>query len=290
MITETIQNPDGVKIPQNMILKEDPLLNLPSEKLFCNIPPKLLKRNQWGLLENFDYKFTPEGLIDWRALISKEHLYINSQNKERIEKKYGKKYEELDIENDKIEDRDLVSLLLGLKILAQIRGYKSIEYKVNKAQEDYVCVTARILWKGNFETENEDIIFESIASATISNTQSFARLYLSEISENRALSRNIRNFLKIGIVSREEIFDSKSLEDSSQLNNNNNNISPLSPVSILRNIMIDNVWSFDQIKKKLVKEGIEGAEKWQKEEDLPPNVILNIIERIKNKEKKDKKE
>ena len=52
--------------------------------------------------------------------------------------------------------------------------------------------------------------------------------------------------------------------------------------------MKDNVWSFEQIKKKLVKEGIEGAEKWNKEEDLPPNVILNIIERIKNKNKKKK--
>ena len=50
--------------------------------------------------------------------------------------------------------------------------------------------------------------------------------------------------------------------------------------------MIENVWSFEQIKKKLIKEGIKGAEDWNKEEDLPPNVILNIIERIKNKDKK----
>ena len=61
-------------------------IKVPDPMVHTNIPTKIFNRNKFGLLENFNYKFTPEGLIDWRALISKEHLYINSQNKERIEK------------------------------------------------------------------------------------------------------------------------------------------------------------------------------------------------------------
>lgn len=251
--------------------------------VYTNIPSIIRKYNEFGLLENFNYSFNEDGSINWRVLVEKKYLYPNPTNKEKLEKKYNKKYSELNVEE--MDDKDLVIQLGGLKELSQIRQYSSVTYRPIIATDIYAATVCQIIWSPNYESFNKEIIFESMACAHFNNTTGFGRQYLVEMAENRSFVRNVRGFLRINIVSFEEL--SMIKEEDNQINNNNN-LSSFSPVSILRNIMKDNVWSFEQIKKKLIKEGIKGAEDWNKEEDLPPNVILNIIERIKNKNKKEK--
>ena len=151
-------------------------------------PPKLFNRNEYGLLEDpsIPYEFNEDGSVDWRKMIKPEYLVANKQNTD-----------ETDI--SKLDDRDLLILLGGIKELAQVRGYHSVQHKVITAAPDYVCVVCSIKWIGNYETGGESVTFEAIADTHPDNTTSFTRSYLSAMAENRAFVRCVRNFLKINI-------------------------------------------------------------------------------------------
>ena len=159
-------------------------------------PPKLVTRNQYGLIEDqtLNYIFNDDGTINWRKMVKVEHLVPSRQ-----------KTQETDV--SKLQDKDLLILLGGIKELAQIRGYTSVEYKVVAASENYFATSCRITWLPNYETGGKEVVFESLADATLNNTKSFARFFLAAIAENRAFVRCVRNFLKINIVSQEELGD-----------------------------------------------------------------------------------
>ena len=93
-----------------------------------NKPPLIVKRNQYGLLEdeNVKYEFTLDGSVNWRKMIKPEFLVANR---------------DITAETDisKLEDRELIILLGGLKDLAAIRWYTSVEYRVHKSSSEYVC-------------------------------------------------------------------------------------------------------------------------------------------------------
>jgi len=229
-----------------------------------NKPGTLFKRNKYGLIEdeNIKYIFNNDGSINWRKMVKQEYLVPNRQ-----------KTQELDV--SKLEDKDLLILLGGIKELAQIRGYSKVEYKVVAASETYFATSCRITWLPNYETENKEIIFESLADATINNTKSFARFFLAAIAENRAFVRCVRNFLKINIVSQEELGDVKLIEDQNHMEN------PTSPYALLEKVMKDKNISFDQLKSKLIKENFENSEKITSVADIPKLKIFELVERIK---------
>lgn len=228
-------------------------------------PPNIITRNQYGLLENakIQYIYNEDGTINWRKMVKQEYLVPNRQ-----------KTQETDV--SKLEDKDLLILLGGIKELAQIRGYTSVEYKVVTASENYFATSCRITWIPNFETGGREIVFEALADATSSNTKSFARFFLAAIAENRAFVRCVRNFLKINIVSQEELGDAKLLDDSPTQEN------PTSPHVLLERVMKDKSVSFDQLKKKLIKEKFENAENINSISDISKSKIFELIERIKN--------
>ena len=87
-----------------------------------NKPPVVFKRNQYGLLEdkNINYEFNEDGTVDWRGMVKSEFLVANRD-----------RTDETDI--SKLEDTDLIILLGGLKDLANVRGYKSVTYKIHEA-------------------------------------------------------------------------------------------------------------------------------------------------------------
>lgn len=229
-------------------------------------PPNIITRNQYGLLENakIQYIYNEDGTINWRKMVKQEYLVPNRQ-----------KTQETDV--SKLDDKDLLILLGGIKELAQIRGYTSVEYKVVTASENYFATSCRITWIPNFETGGKEIVFEALADATSSNTKSFARFFLAAIAENRAFVRCVRNFLKINIVSQEELGDAKLLDDSSSVQEN-----PTSPHTLLERVMKDKNVSFDQLKKKLIKEKFENAETINSISDISKSKIFELIERIKN--------
>jgi hypothetical protein len=228
------------------------------------VPPNLIVRNQYGLVanKNLNYIFNDDGTINWRKMVKTEYLVPNRQ-----------KTQETDV--SKLEDKNLLILLGGIKELAQIRGYTTVEYKVVAASENYFATSCRITWIPNYETGGREIVFESLADATSNNTKSFARFFLAAIAENRAFVRCVRNFLKINIVSQEELGDAKLLEDASPQEN------PTSPLSLLEKIMKQKNVSFEILKSKLVKENFDNIENIKNINDIPKAKIFELIERLK---------
>ena len=228
-----------------------------------SIPPKLFKRNEYGLLvePSTPYVFNDDGSVNWRKMIRPEFLVPNKQ-----------KTQETDI--SKLEDKDLLILLGGIKELAHLRGFHSVCYDIHGASPVYVLARCRINWITNYESGDE-VTFESIADASPDNTQSFGRNYLAAIAENRAFVRCVRNFLKINIVGQDEI-GAKQIED--QVPDN-----PLSPSNVLLNLMREKSISFEKIKKQLAKDGYENAESLVTINDISKPKIFELIERIKAK-------
>ena len=228
-------------------------------------PPKLVTRNQYGLIEDqtLNYIFNDDGSINWRKMVKTEHLVPNRQ-----------KTQETDV--SKLQDKDLLILLGGIKELAQIRGYTSVEYKVVSASGNYFATSCRITWLPNYETGGKEVIFESLADATLNNTKSFARFFLAAIAENRAFVRCVRNFLKINIVSQEELGDAKLLDDSSSVNEN-----PTSPQSLLEKVMKEKNVNFEALKKRLIKDKFDNAENLNSISDIPKVKLFELIDRIK---------
>jgi len=230
-------------------------------------PPKLFIRNQYGLLENdnISYQFNDDGSINWRAMVKQQYLVPNRQ-----------RTQETDV--SKLEDKDLLILLGGIKELSQIRGFTSVEYKVITATDNYFATSCRITWIPNYETENRPVVFEALADASLVNTKDFARYFLAAIAENRAFVRCVRNFLKINIVSQEELGDAKlglvAKEDVEKEN-------PMNPTVLLEKIMQEKNITFEILKKKLVKEKFENAESLNSIKDIPKSKVFELIERLK---------
>jgi hypothetical protein len=246
-------------------LNSDTINIMPKTEESLVIPPKLISRNKYGLIEDksINYVYNDDGTINWRKMVKTEYLVNNRQ-----------KTQETDV--SKLEDKDLLILLGGIKELAQIRGYTKVEYNVVSATDTYFATSCRITWSPNYETNGNEIIFESLADATVNNTKSFARFFLAAIAENRAFVRCVRNFLKINIVSQEELGDAKLLEEANKVQEN-----PTSPLNLLEKIMKQKSISFDNLKIKLIKENFENAEKINSLNEIPKAKIFELIERIK---------
>jgi len=253
-------NKNSCSLGSSMLIESVATLENPTQ-----VPPNLFKRNLYGLIENsyINYIFNEDGTINWRKMIKHEYLVPNRQ-----------KTQETDV--TKLDDKDLLILLGGIKELAQIRGYIDVSYKVVAASDTYFATSCKITWIPNYETEGRAVTFEALADATVNNTKSFARFFLAAIAENRAFVRCVRNFLKINIVSQEELGDAKLLDEAQIVNDN-----PTSPISLLEKTMKDKSITFEQLKKKLLKEKVENAENINSLQDIPKVKIFELIDRIK---------
>jgi hypothetical protein len=259
------QQDQTTSIGSSALFDTNIITELSNEPVLEVIPPKLITRNKYGLIEdkNINYVYNDDATINWRKMVKQEYLVPNRQ-----------KTQETDV--SKLEDKDLLILLGGIKELAQIRGYTSVEYKVVAASENYFATSCKITWIPNYETSGRVIEFEALADATLNNTKSFARFFLAAIAENRAFVRCVRNFLKINIVSQEELGDAKLLEEAVSSNEN-----PTSPQVLLEKVMRDKGVSFEYLKEKLIKEKFEGAETLSSVQDIQKSKIFELIDRIK---------
>lgn len=229
------------------------------------IPPKLFKRNEYGLLCDVNYVYNENGTIDWRKMISPEFLVPNKQYFERKKKTVPTSIEGL-------EDRELIILLGGIKELAQIRGYEAVNYKAISPSHDFVSAVCSIVWLPNYETEDRHVEFSAMGDAHPQNTNNFVRNYLSTIAENRSFVRCVRNFLRVNIVSQEEIGDTTDVEQIQDM-----------PKNVLALTMKEYGISFEQIKTKLITEKLEGAENFKSVDDIPKSTQFELIGRIKTK-------
>ena len=227
---------------------------------------KKIKRDENGLISGTKYVHTDDGLIDWRKMIKTEHLVPNRQ-----------KTNETDV--TKLKDHELIILLGGIKELAQIRGYTDVRYEVRTPSPDYVVATCSVSWIPNYETENKEVTFSAIGDASPSNTDNFAKLYLGPIAENRAFVRCVRNFLRINIVSKEELANPRLGNNSANALMTTEN--QTDPRYLLEQVMKEKKLSFTNVKKKLVKEDFNDAMNIKSVSDIPKAKIFELIERIK---------
>lgn len=225
------------------------------------------KRDEKGLLPGIQYIYNDDKKsVNWRAMVKPEYLVPNKQ-----------RTQETDV--TKLEDKDLIILLHGLKELADLRGYKVVDFDVKTAQREFVSTKCVIEWLPNFEKGGESIKFASTADAHFENTEGFGQKFLTAIAENRAFARCIRNFLKINIVSQEELSKEEPQE----------NAAPQKPEQILTVLMEKAGISFEQLKEKLIAESFEGAELLESVSDIPKMKIYELTARIDDAIKKKKK-
>jgi hypothetical protein len=236
------------------------------EKTYNCVPPTRFTRNEFGLLDNIDYVFSQDGKVDWRKMVKPEYLVPNTA-----------RTKETDV--SKLKDNELLILLGGLKELAKLRGYTKATPVVRMANLDAVCVEYVVTWMPNYETENKEVISGGVSMATISNTEGFTQTYLAEMAENRALARCIRSFLGINIVSKEEV--GKNSSDTPQ-----ESFAATSPHELLRQTLNEKNVTFEQLKKQLIDDKVEGAKDFNGIGDLKPILIFDIIDKLANSKKK----
>jgi hypothetical protein len=242
------------------------------------LPFEPFERDEIGLVKNIVFTIDEEtGLVDWRKMVKKEHLVPNA-----VKFKDGTNLKELNVEE--LDDNQLLILLGGIKDLAQLRGYQSVEYKVHNASQNYVAVSCSIVWSPNFETDYKPVKFEAMADAHFDNTKSFARDFLMATAENRAFTRAVRNFLRINIVGSDEMGD---LKKNNYVNEESASkpITSFEPAAVLAKLMESAKISFEFIKGKLDEEGVDGATSWNSIKDIPKDQVFKLIERIKKKMK-----
>ena len=101
-----------------------------------------VKRDEHGLITEpkVEYIFSEDGFVNWRKMVKPEYLVANRQRAQGVDV-------------TELEDKDLLILLGGIKELAQIRGYSSVEYDIKTPSPDYVVAVCGIKWIPNFETE-----------------------------------------------------------------------------------------------------------------------------------------
>lgn len=246
-----------------------------------NTPPSSYKRNEYGLISNVDYVFNEDGSVDWRSMIKEEHLFPNKGWFDARKKTMPKSISGL-------KDHQLLIKLGGIKELAKLRGFTSVQYKTVKCDQDHVAVSCSITFLPNYETGDNPVVFEDMANATLNNTSSFATKFLETIACNRAFVRCVRNFLNVHIVGDDEIDKSDGSSSIPTISKS----SSLSPQGILKNTCIDHGHSsFNEFMEVLrtwhttgiyvVPDNVD-PKTWSDFEDIPAKQAREFLKLIKN--------
>lgn len=253
------------------------------------IPPQKLTRNSHGLYTHINYIFGDDGFVNWRAMIPVKYLYVgdnikeNPVRRELFTKKYGKKPEQIDLVVDKVEDKDLLITLAGIRYLAALRGYDGVRFTVlNSSNQSFVVVNCEIDWWKNFEIDNTT--FGGVACASTDNTNGVFKTYLPEMASNRAFCRAVRNFLNIDVVSDEEAFEKKDDPKAPAANG----VTPYGdPKEMLKAKLEERGWTFEKLKEGMIKKDKEW-EKYSAIIEVPSIKIFDVLGRLKQKEEKEK--
>lgn len=247
--------------------------NLQNQSAQEEIKPLIFnKRDYQGLLINGKIVTDEYGFIDYKKLLPKKYLAINKE-----------KTQETDIE--KVAEEHQIILLAGLRYLANLRGFTSVDYETLSCSKDFVAVKCTIEWIANVENP-APVKFSAIGDACRENTsESVASLFLSPIAENRAFARAVRQFLRISNVAENE------------LKNNTGESVPASasveivetacdPSQVLKELMNQVGLTLEKVKSVLTQEGNNEAALWLDVKDIPKPIIFELITRIKKKMEK----
>lgn len=253
----------------------------PKKPAFENVPPLVNSFNsEHGLREGVNYIFkepVSEGglaFVDWRKMIGDEHIFLNREkflNKSTPVDVDQLSKEDLETLKKKAKDEDLIIKLQGYKELAQLRGYSEVKYDIVTATPDFVSVNCSISWLPNYETGCE-VIEDGAADAHAGNCSAqFGANYLTAIASNRAFGRAVRNFLKIDIVTQDEIAFEKPEEMET--------VSNVGPASMIADILKKKGVEFSTFKEKLEASEYNyvGVEAWKSPQDIPSQYLTLVM-------------
>lgn len=181
-------------------------------------------------------------------------------------------------------DTELIIKLSGIQWLLTVRGYEYSKITLNNSSRDFASATCEIKFIPN-EEDKIGQIFCGSASAHDGNTKSWYREYLTEAASNRAICRATRFYLGISTVTSEEL-GAIVEEDVAPKNsfNKDKQIKLLSTLMEKKGILWKHIVT--KLQDEDAKDTSESKEKrwsdsYKSIEDLPANIILELIERIK---------
>jgi len=215
-----------------------------------------MKRDKDGLVvEGIEYKYDETGLIDWRAMVPDKFFVVKRESKNK--------------DKNLLNDSDRLLLLGGIKYIAFLRGYTSVEYTLTIPTPQYVASTCSITWIPNIETENREVKFTSCSDAHPQNIEGYGVKYLTPTSENRSFCRCVRNFLRINVCSQDETTEQIDLETLNTVRGPN-------PHQNLELLMKQTGKDLNAIKRFLLKQGKKEAEVYNSIRDIsvPDTFIL----------------
>ncbi len=242
--------------------------------------PFKLQRNAYGLLENVDYKFSPDGFVNWRAMIEPEYLYPN--------KDWFRKYDQ-PVPNsiEGLEDCQLIIKIGGLNKLAAIRGFTYVGHFVKHVNDSWVYDECRIEWLPNYETDMKTVTYSYGANSNDKNCGDFMRSFKETQAEYRSQSLCIRKFLNINIVSDAEVDKSDQKGGES---NEESAPSSISQSSLEKQANNAGFKTYEEFREKflnpLAKSGAYSPTKkpespWLSYADIPAEECRKIISLIK---------
>lgn len=170
--------------------------------------------NANGLRKGVSYIFNEDGTVNWRAMIPPKYLY---QNKGRVNKKIADLTEKgetvnpewLDGSIEGLADSELLITLPGIKWLANLRGYSCVKHNSRTIDAGFATDTCSITWRGNFETDFEEVTFSEVGSCSavgnFSNCKQFWGKFAESLAANRAFIRAVRGFLGIEVYGGDEM-------------------------------------------------------------------------------------
>lgn len=248
---------------------------MPRKSKDAETPPAVVKhqyRDEKGLLIGVPHSFTEDGLVNWVALIPDKYIVAKTGFED-------KPFEEL-------RDNEKLILLGGFKHLAKLRGYRRVGYHAFTADGSLVSMSCCIRWLPNFETEMEEVDFESCADASVYNTEETYNKFLTTIAENRAFSRCVRNFLGINILGKEEMAEALNGKPTGESRETNQvSQTTITPTQSLQKLMEKENMTFEKIRETM-SESFPAAADWTSLDSIPKPQAMEIINRLVERRKK----
>ena len=224
-------------------------------------------RDSNGFIGSVHYPTKQSGLIDWRAIIPKEHLALNRFNlATRGVNLESLSQDEISKLIDESPEEDIVIKLAGFRDLAAIRGFSSIVPEIIQCLPESVTVKVTITWIPNAET-NYPLTVGAIANASLHNTDQVFAKFLATIAENRAFIRAVRHSLNIIPIGQDEI----SLEDSKV------EVQNVKIQSLLQKGLEKAGLDLSALKMIAAAEGFEWNDKWTCVDKIDPAASMSFI-------------
>lgn len=226
-----------------------------------------MTRDANGYIEGVHYEMNEaDGTVNWEKMIPEKFIVaLDEKNK--------------NADLSTLKNNEKLILLAGFKHLLKIRGYNHVAYDTLWNSDGGIGLKCMINFIGNAETEGRNVVFESTADATMNNTKSVNREFLTTCAENRAFCRCIRNFLGINILSKDEMGEKiVSTEDPVESESESHD-----PGVVLADLMKKVNVSFEILKERMIKDGTEGAELWTEMKDIPKALVFSITGKLQKR-------